>query len=296
MGLFNKKPPCPICGGKIGWLLPSKIEDEYICSDCYSKIDMQEDRQENLTMSEFREYLAFYERNQELKDNFVISQKIDFGLWDTKMIFDFDHRLFCLSKRPDKTVFRGSEITSVVITEDRSKLYELNREGLRRYESKVPDMARSMAPLLSQYISNKQMMERMERMNGDDNRSYNRTVDIVEPFKRFYVEITFNHPYWQTLRCDMDGPTFSNERPSISEYLSDYSNSIRELETLITAIKTIAFPAAVEINGDYTAPQPQFSNPHSDPTEEIVKYKNLLQQGIITEEEFSAKKKQLLGL
>ena len=36
--------------------------------------------------------------------------------------------------------------------------------------------------------------------------------------------------------------------------------------------------------------------PAADPTEELVKWKQLLDQGILTQEEFDAKKKQLLGL
>lgn len=34
----------------------------------------------------------------------------------------------------------------------------------------------------------------------------------------------------------------------------------------------------------------------SDPTEELAKYAKLRDQGVITEEEFAAKKKQLLGI
>lgn len=60
MGLFSKKPPCPNCGGKISWLLPAKVEGEYVCSTCYNKIDMDTDKAANLTMQGFREYLAFY--------------------------------------------------------------------------------------------------------------------------------------------------------------------------------------------------------------------------------------------
>ncbi|WP_242941944.1 DUF4428 domain-containing protein [Desulfonispora thiosulfatigenes] len=47
MGLFSKKPPCPICGGKISWFLPSKIEGEYICDTCYGKIDVESDKANN---------------------------------------------------------------------------------------------------------------------------------------------------------------------------------------------------------------------------------------------------------
>ena len=38
------------------------------------------------------------------------------------------------------------------------------------------------------------------------------------------------------------------------------------------------------------------SAPKTDETDQIKKYKDLLDSGIITQEEFDAKKKQLLGL
>lgn len=36
--------------------------------------------------------------------------------------------------------------------------------------------------------------------------------------------------------------------------------------------------------------------PVADDTEELIRFKTLLDQGIITQEEFDAKKKQVLGL
>ena len=43
MGLFDKSPPCAICGGKVKGLLPWKIEGNYICDDCHGVIDAQND-------------------------------------------------------------------------------------------------------------------------------------------------------------------------------------------------------------------------------------------------------------
>ena len=43
-------------------------------------------------------------------------------------------------------------------------------------------------------------------------------------------------------------------------------------------------------------PQPQEALPAVDPIAEIKKFKELLDMGIISQEEFAAKKKQLLGL
>lgn len=300
MGLFNKKPPCPICGGKIGWFLPSKIEGEYICSDCYEKIDMQEEIKDALTMSAFREYLAFYEQNQVLKDKFVISQKVDFGIWDTKMIFDFENNLLCMSKNPDKTVFEGRQIKSLTIKEDQAPLFEVNADFLERYQSAVPEKAMALAPQLAQYVTNRRLVESMERITRDEDepRRHIPAMDIPEPFKQFHVEIRFDHPYWNTVRCDTYGPTFSNDYPDVDDYLNEYRDTMEEIEGLVQAIKAVAFPNAVEQEialgaGPSSA---QAAQPPADAIEEIRKYKTLMEEGILSDEEFGAKKKQLLGI
>lgn len=38
MGLFDKRPPCAICGGKVKGLLPWKIEGNYICDDATASL------------------------------------------------------------------------------------------------------------------------------------------------------------------------------------------------------------------------------------------------------------------
>jgi len=45
---------------------------------------MEDDKKIRLTIQGFKEYLAFYDQNQVLKLKFVVSERIDFGLWDTK--------------------------------------------------------------------------------------------------------------------------------------------------------------------------------------------------------------------
>ena len=45
MGLFDKRPPCAICGGKVKGLLPWKIEGNYICDDCHGVVDVQDGEQ-----------------------------------------------------------------------------------------------------------------------------------------------------------------------------------------------------------------------------------------------------------
>lgn len=162
MGLFSKKPPCPICGGKISWLLPSKIEGEYICDACYSKIDMDTDKASHLSMQGFRDYLAFHEQNQHLKDQFVISESIDFGPWDTKIIFDYQNRLLCMSKNPDKTVFEAGQLKSFTIKEDNALLFEGSAAGIHRYASTATERAMAMAPQISQFMMNRHLTRALD--------------------------------------------------------------------------------------------------------------------------------------
>lgn len=302
MGLFSKKPPCPICGGKISWFLPSKIEGQYICDTCYSKIHMDSSKASKLTMQEFKEYLMFYDENQLLKDKFVISQMIDFGIWDNKIIFDYQNKLFCMSKKPDKTVFEGKHLKSFTIKEDDMLLFEGSEKGIRRYTSTVPERAMALAPLISQFMMNKQMAHAIDKMddgkeNGTAPMQY---FDIPEPFKAFNVELRLDHPYWTVIKCDMDGPRFDNNYPDINDYINSYQRSIEEIEKLVTALKAVTFTTAPEQHAGIGAYVAQAEHIHSvlpiDPIEEIKKYKALMENGIISQKEFDAKKKQLLGI
>ena len=302
MGLFSKKPPCYICGGKVSRLLPAKIEGEYICGICHDKIDMDAEKENNLTMQKFREYLTFYEQNQLLKDQFVISEKIDFGLWDTKIIFDYQNKLFCMSKNPDKTVFEGTQLKSITIKEDSTPLLEGKAEGIRRYGSTVPDRAMAMAPQISQFLMNKQMARTLDRI---DDGKMNRTAEtpyfnVPEPFQRFNVELHLDHPYWTVIKCDMDGPRFNDTNPDVNDYIRAYQRSIEEIEKLAAAFKTVSFPGAPEqfVGLGTTGAQavPTASAPPVDAIEEIKKYKTLMEEGVISQQEFDAKKKQLLGI
>ena len=302
MGLFSKKPPCPICGGKISWLLPTKIEGEYICDTCNNKIDMETDKRNKLTMQGFKKYLAFYDQNQLLRGQFVLSERIDFGFWDTKIIFDYQNKLFCMSKNPDKTVFEGKQLKSFTIKEDSTPLFEGSAEGIKRYASTVPERTMALAPQITQFMMNKRLARAIDKLDdGKENRTTPmQYFDVPEPFRAFNVELHFDHPYWTVIKCDMDGPRFSNDSPDVNDYLRSYQNSMEELEKLVTALKAVAFPHSPEqsISQSSAWEQAVYTDIAStaDTIEEIKKYKALMEDGILSQQEFEAKKKQLLGI
>ena len=302
MGLFGKKDPCAICGGKVSGIFPSKIEGKYVCSDCYGIVDLPSTYStSNMTIEEFRGYMQFREENALLKEKFQITNEISFGFFDTKFALDTKNRLLCMDKFLGKTIFEGKNIKSFVIKEDLTPIYEGNATGLIHHVSTVPDRAREMAPQLAQAAMWAQMKERMERNKEN---GYVANVDIQEPFKQFNLEIRFDHPYWDVFQADMTGPTFNNDRPDLNDYLNAYENRAKIIDELAHALMLVAFPGAPEQTIAANASVIQMAMPVAtatlaaapDVVEEIQRFKALMDQGIITEEEFAAKKRQLLGI
>ncbi len=299
MGLFTKKEPCAICGGKVKGLLPWKIEGQYVCDSCHGVVDVQKDK-EDMTMEQFRQYRAFREENQALKDQFTISQKVDFGAFDTKLVFDFDHRLFCMDQHLGKTVFRGGEIRSFVIQEDGAPIFEGGPQGLVRYESVVPGHLTMMAPQLNQILMQKQLEDQLNVGRDPDHRPAPRFYDIPEPFKKFQVSIYVDHPYWSLLECDRSGPTFDNDYPDVNDYMNRYQEGYWLMENLAQCLMTVAFPDAPAEGAQQGAQQETqpaaAAAPAQDAVSQLKQYKQLLDDGVITQADFDAKKKQLMGL
>lgn len=318
MALFGKKEPCAICGGKVKALFPSKIDGQFVCKECHGAVDLPDGMEKQMTMNDFLAYRTFREGNLLLKQKFIVTDQIDFGWFDTKFMIDMSNRLLCLDKNLEKTIFEGNQIAWFSIREDAEPLFEGRPNGLYCYNSSVPDRVREMAPRIEQIMMQKRMQRSMERLadrlDGDrDNPPPRHTLytDIPEPFKQFNVEIHFDHPYWEVIRADMSGPTFDNDYPDINSYLNTYHDNAALIERLARALMALAFPGAPDVDPSAPVGAVQVSSTtitHDaatvaaaqsasvDPVEEIQRYKKLLDQGILTEEEFAAKKRQLLGL
>jgi transcription elongation factor Elf1 len=300
MSLISKKPICPICGHEIPWISPIKIEGQYLCSTCYNKLDIDNDKASHMTIQDFKEYLAFYDQNQLLKKQFVISENIDFGLWNTKITFDYQNKLFCMRKNPDRTIFEGKQLKSFIIKEDNTVIFEGSAESIRRYVSTVPERTKALAPQITQFMIDKQLTSSIEDLKDDkENRpAALKYFNMPEPFQAFSIELYFDHPYWTYIKCNINGPRFSKDLPDVSEYINMYHDSIKEIEKLVRALKTVAFPDAIELSIGFGASSPQAEHtiiaPTADIMKEIKKYKALIEDSIISRYEYNAKKKQRL--
>jgi hypothetical protein len=140
-------------------------------------------------------------------------------------------------------------------------------------------------------------MQKELRRQTENNSSMPR-IKLPEPFEKFNVEICFEHPYWDVIQADMGGPRFDDTMPDFNEYLERYRENVGEMEQLARAIMRVAFPDAPEqaVQSGGVVVNTDVSAANVDAVAEIRRYKDLLEQGMITEEEFTAKKKQLLGI
>ena len=307
MGLFTKKDPCAICGGKVKALIPWKKEGQLICNKCYGYVHLPKGVAENMTMEQFKAYCSFREENDVLRQRFQTTEQVDFGFFDDHFLFDTDHKLFCAGINLNNTIFEGSSIRSFTISEDDIPLYAGSAEGFLCYTSTVPDRIAEMAPMIQHTAMMMEMQRQMDQMEVDEPQGNSGTVryykkkaplnyyqSIPEPFQKFRVEIRLDHPYWQTITADKKGPGFIDSSPSADDYLRLYYESAALMEKLARALAQVAFPAAPErrINRNIVGQ----AAASCDAVTEIQRFKDLLDQGIITEEEFAAKKKQLLDI
>lgn len=303
MGLFTKKDPCAICGGKVKALLPWKVDGQLVCNPCFARVDLPIDTVNKMTMDEFRGYMAFRNENDQLKQQFQTTQKVDLGAFEDKIVFDTVNGLFCMKEDLTSTIFEKKNIKSFVIREDGAPLYEGSAAGLVCYTSTVPDRVAVMSPMLQQVRMMKEMerLEEMrERREGNDNyirHSYN---DVEEPFEKFLIEIHCEHPYWKLLTMEKKGPTFNDERPYAQDYLREYQEGAEIMGQLARALMEVAFPGAPEqrAGGNVTVVGQSAAAPAAaaDVVAEIQRFKELVDLGVLTEEEFAAKKRQLLGI
>lgn len=319
MGLFSKKEPkkevvietgpCAICGENLPQN-PYTIEGQQICFKCHDLVGkLPEAVKDNATIEVIKEYRAFRERNAQLKQQFQTTRKIDFGWFEEKFMFDTVNHLLCFDKKLKKPIYEGCQVKSFEIREDDAPLFSGSAEGLIRYTSTVPERVRAMEPQILQLRMQADMRREMERVmelrkrENDSIDTYSLpTVSVPVIFQRFLVEIHFDHPYWPLFTADKNGTRFSDTEPDVNNFLADYTGDVQQMEELARSLMEVAFPGAPEqtvaSTGVSMVSSGGVSIPGSavDTVAEIQRFKDLMDKGIITEEEFTAKKRQLLDI
>lgn len=314
MGLFsNNKKLCPICGSPTPRLLATKIEDQPICKECDSKIDLPDGAVNRMSLTDFRQYLAAFAENKLLQDAFQSSYRFNIGFWSGTLFVDEAHGLLRV-KEGSGWVFEGKDLKSFRISEDGETLFESGDGALNCHASSVPDRVNGMAQIIAQFHMHKQEYERRKAMedlrncldeSSEERRERQRTSDLYRPrfegpapMRKFRIEITLDHPYWQKIEDEFSGPEFDRDYPRAEDYLKSYREQTEELHLLASKLMRMMDPNAGEMRiGSANSPQSaaQSAAP-ADAVNEIQRYKALLDAGVLTQEEFAAKKRQLLGI
>lgn len=298
MGLFsNNKKLCPICDSPTPRLLATKVEGMPVCSKCGDKLDLPEGAVDHMTLEGLESYIAFYDGNQALRDIFTETGRADFGLLGPTLRLDSEHGLFRLKGADNALAMEASHLKGFRILEDNKPLFESAGGVLRCHQSDVPARINAMAPQIAQFVMQREMYERMEQRekdSGSGSSYYQQEFDMPVPFRYFYVELSLEHPYWSSFRGKQDGPTLDRYYPKIETYLQDYQKKVDELHALASSLMQMIRPGAKEVYDGQEMPVAEA--PAVSAADEIKKFKALLDEGIITEEEFAAKKRQLLGI
>ena len=313
MGLFsNKKKLCPVCGEPTPRFLPTKVEGTPICKECDKKIYLPDGKLEQMTLDEFLQYMNFYEENGSLRDHFTATYEYLFALSSKGIILDMSNGWFRFKNLPSALVFEAPHMKSFRIFEDENLLFESQENALRCYKSNVPQQIRGMASEIEEFRIQRQRYELMqeledrheeeaERRGEEYQRRYisKPSFSGQDPLGSFYVELTLEHSYWKEFREEVCGPRFDWDYPSVDGYLCDYENAAEKLHELAINLMQFICPGAQEIHDvDLTPSETRQATASAGMSaiEEIKQYKELLDAGIITEEEFTMKKRQLLGL
>lgn len=316
MGLFtNNKKLCPICGSPTPRLLAAAVDGQNLCKECAAKINLPDGVRDSMTVDDFREYINCHDANKPLRDSFTETYRYNFGFFKGDLLLDLDHQLLRLGVSDAAFAMEPANIKSFRILEDGEVLYEGEKGNFRSYKSDIKERLNELKPRIDEYRMLRHEYEMMEEMrrnreeNGrrDDLDYRDRYLtepdfNVPNPVEKFAVEITLEHPYWTRFYKEMGAPKFNTDQPSTIDYLDAYTQKTEELHALAQNLMQLIDPQAQEKVMDPKASAQTQSAPQAapvqteDPTVALPKYKALLDAGVITEEEFAAKKKQLLGL
>jgi len=262
MGLFsNNKKPCPICGEATPRLLATKIADKTpLCSDCSRKISMEDSKVDDLSVDGLKAHLALREENAKyLENTFRPNKKIPIGF--TNLNIDGVNKVFTIplnmcGDTENPPVFKFEELMS----------YELIVEDDAVERFGKGDAAPQLMPMV--YRPTVVVYDK-------DEKPQNETCS-------FSLALYLSNPCWD--KVVSSAGSVSARKHFIQHEINDHLDKLSMVTAALSEIMGMGGKAgAVESNADSTA-------------EDIKKFKELLDGGVITQEEFNAKKKQLLGI
>ncbi len=263
MGIFSKKE-CALCGAKAGLLTRLHLKDDvFICGDCGQKTSANMEGYGDYTLDEVKENMSYKEENdQRYESEFTHSREIVLDNSHPIMAVDDTKGEFALLKDNHPDIFSFDDVLSYNV--------DLNTSSLSEEEKKKSS---SLSGILDFLFS-------------DDFGS--RYPDLPRcPYGckviGMYFEIRFrdNPHHAKKIRLDM---------------IPGWSNTKQEIENGYWCANELFQCFKEYKNGSRTAAAAPAAPSAGDAADQIKKLKELLDMGALTQEEFDAKKKELLGL
>jgi len=259
---FGAKKTCPICGGPVKGLLNTKIKDKLtICNDCVSKSKMDYTLYALQSVEDMKKHLQYRQNNQEMFSSFKITREVKLSGWYFREDSNKGLWYYTNIKNPvNPPLFRYDEIAD----------YEYTEDGITVTKGGVGSavvgglLFGATGAIVGGIAGKKQSKTEVTKM---------------------IVRLSLTNPYHNTLEINLNP---SNTNLKVGSFV--YNQMKEEAMALISFLDSLAHKASA--NSDQN-----ISNSNSNSAaDEILKYKNLLEIGAITQEEFEAKKKQLLNL
>ncbi|MSA02948.1 DUF4428 domain-containing protein [Lactonifactor sp. BIOML-A3] len=256
MGLFGDKQVCSICGGKLSALTRVKLEDGFLCNNCTKKCGGSILEVKARTSDKIREFMDFVDNNQKEWESFETTFSIN-----NFIKIDNVNKKFAIlksSKEQNPIIFNFADLADYELVEDGETI---TKGGLG--SAAVGGVLLGGAGAIVGSVTGKK-----------------KSASTVN---RMYIRISFSHKWISQKTIDLIN-TETKKSGGIYRLTKDIADQI------ISALDGIVHEVEND-NNKVTS-----SNNSLSSADEILKFKNLLDSGIITQEEFEAKKKQLLGL
>ncbi len=267
MGLFsNKEKPCPVCGGATPRLLAKKFDGQPICGRCRDKILADDELVDGWTLDDLKKHLRYREENQRIVESFTPTRTVEY---EHEAVIDDRKQLFYIKQWTEENppVFRFSEISGFTV-ECGCRTVESWSVGMQR----APFQPAATGGVLGGLTA-------LAEAFSDDDKKESHSEDLV-------VTLKVNNPYLSEYElCDLTVVGSGQ-----AAFLNEMAREMGKVNTICNLIISLADGTA---GSDGAAP----STPTADQVADgIKKFKDLLDAGIITQDEFDVKKKQLLGI
>lgn len=262
MGLFSKES-CALCGNKAGAMNRTKFGNEqFLCATCAQKISVDNALLNNMTVEDLKEHLAYRQENENLFNNFKKSRTLKAGKHEI-CISDEQQLWYVINTKVGNipNVLKFNELVSFDYSENGNSITKGGAGGAAIGGA----LFGGVGAVVGASVGKKKSKTELTSMR---------------------ISISLSHRYTKFIQIEFL-PFGIKENPGSSSYNNIFKPNVEKVLALLSEISDRAADNNVPV---------QSTNQGFSAADEILKYKSLLDQGVITQEEFEAKKKQLLDL